>query len=149
MELTQQQIDNLSLVDIANNPNNYPEEIICLSIDLISDLERQLKDAKRNITENIIVRMKKNNATKIPFADRTTGELKTLTLKTSTPKLNTAIKDYESYIKQNGFEPLDLGEVKFIPYGWSKIKEIRKQGGEIQVLCDELYQEGNPSVEIK
>jgi len=42
-----------------------------------------------------------------------------------------------------------MGETVFVPHSWGKMKEIRKQGADVQLLIDELYVAGNPSIEIK
>ena len=149
MDIVRQPIvDGVTLADIANNPSNYPEELICVAIDLISDFSKQLRDAKENITANLIHRMRDDNATKRVF-QTADGTRKIATLKKGALKLNTDIKNYEAFIKKSGFHPQQLGEYKFVPFGWSTIKEIRKQGGKIQALCDELYPEGKPTLEIK
>jgi len=149
MDIIKQPVfDNVTILDVLNNPNNYPEETICKVIDLVSDMSRSLKEAKENLTGNLIRRMREDNATKRLFYN-SLGVQKTATLKTTTPTLNKAIKNIEGFIKNAGFEPEQLGEYKFVPHGWSIMKEIRKQGGDIQVLCDELYPEGSPTLEIK
>jgi hypothetical protein len=147
-EITQYPIENVTLEMIATNPNNFPEEVIGASLDVIIEMERKLREIKSAISFNIIGRMQKDNATKMQFVS-THGESKMLTLKPATPKLNGNIKDIEEFIVKSGFAPQMLGEFKFVPHSWGKMKEIRKQGSDIQVVIDEMYVAGNPSIEIK
>ena len=118
---------NLTLHELGNNPNTYPEE---------------------NMTANIIRRMDNDNATKLKFIN-TKGEEKTLTLKKGSMKLNKDIKDYDKYIEKAGYVPEMLGKMIFQPFPWKEMKEIRKQGGELQVLVDEIYKEGQPSLTVE
>ncbi len=140
--------DNLTLNEVGLNPNAYPEEVAAAGFDVVKEIEAQLKIYKQNIGASLMNRMNNDNATKLLFVD-VKGNQKTLTLKKGSMKLNSSIKNYEEYIKKSGYMPEMLGEYLFEPFSWGKIKEIRKQGGELQVLCDEIYQEGNPSIEIK
>lgn len=148
MDIAKYTVENVTLEDIGNDPNTYPEEVIGAALDVMINMERRIRELKGNMTANILARMQKDNATKLLFCD-TKGEEKTLTIKNATPKLNPAIKDVEAFIVKSGFAPAMLGEVKFVPYGWSVMKEKRKQGADIQLLIDELYVAGNPSIEIK
>ena len=63
-------------------------------------------------------------------------------------KINSSIKDIEEYIKKSGLAPEQIGEYKFTPFSWGKCKEIRKMGGSLQLVIDELYQEGTPSLTV-
>ena len=146
-ELQVQIEGTITLIDVAENPNNYPEEVIGASLEVIKRFESRLKDMKYNISANIISRMNKDNATKIIFIG-TDGKEHTLTLKKGSVKLNPDIKDYDKYIEQAGFIPESLGKMIFQPFPWKEMKEIRKQGGDIQVLIDEIYKEGTPSLTV-
>lgn len=139
---------NLTLHELGNNPNTYPEEVVAAGLDVIKNMEEQLKNYKQNMTANIIRRMDNDNATKLKFIN-TKGEEKTLTLKKGSMKLNKDIKDYDKYIEKAGYVPDMLGKMIFQPLPWKKMKEIRKQGGELQVLVDEIYKEGQPSLVIE
>jgi len=86
------------------------------------------------------------NATKIIFKD-THGEDHTLTLKSAPKKVNPNIKNVEQFVIDNGFP--NLIETKIVPISWSECKELRKQGGQIQTVIDQLYVEGVQTVEIK
>ena len=141
-------VNNITLKEIGTNPDAYQEEVVCAALDTMQNVERTLKFFKQNIIANIHRRMQQNNATKIIFINEK-REKKTATLKAATPKLNPVIRNPEEYIRLSGFEPGQLGEYKYTPYSWGKIKEIRKLGGELQVLCDELYAPGQPGIDIK
>ena len=141
------QIQNVTLAEIGTNPNTYPEEVVAAGFEVIKDMEAQLKFYKQNITANIISRMSHDNATKLKFIN-TRGEERTLTLKKGSMKLNPDIKDPALFITRAGFDPSMLGELVYQVHPWNKIKEIRKQGGDIQILCDELYKEGQPGLTI-
>ena len=147
-DVTQITIQNVTLATIGSDPNTYPEEVVCAAMDTIIEMERVLRMYKQNMTANLIGRMRKDNATKIQFIS-TTGAERIATLKAGTKKLNPAIKDTEEYIKSQGFDPMQFGEYKFVPAGWSVFKEKRKLGGNVQLMCDELYIEGTPGIDIK
>ena len=140
--------DNLTIADIGSNPGAYPEEVLAAGFDVIKNIESQLRNYKQNITGNMIHRMTEDNATKLPFIG-VDGKEKILTLKKSAMKPNPAIKDPEMYIQMNGFAPSEFGEYKFTLCGWKDIKEKRKVGGNMQLLCDELYKEVQPSIIIE
>ena len=147
-DVTQITIQNVTLANIGSDPNTYPEEVVCAAMDTIIEMERVLRLYKQNMTANILKRMAHDNATKIQFIS-TTGAERTATMKPGTKKLNPAIKDPEEFIKQAGFPAEQFGEYKFVPAGWSVFKEKRKLGGDVQLMCDELYVEGTPGIEIK
>lgn len=147
-DVTQITIQNVTLATIGSDPNTYPEEVVCAAMDTIIEMERVLRMYKQNMTANLIGRMRKDNATKIVFIS-TTGAERIATLKPGTKKLNPAIKDPEEFIRRGNFPPEQFGEYKFVPYGWSVIKEKRKLGGDVQLMCDELYVEGTPGIDIK
>ena len=147
MNELQTTIQNVTLQEIGTNPNTYPEEVVAAAFDTIKQFESVLKEYKQNISANMIARMNKDNATKIIFLD-TKGNQRTLTLKKGSMKLNPDIKDYDKYIEKAGFVPEMLGKMIFQPFPWKEMKEIRKQGGDIQVLIDEIYKEGTPSLTV-
>ena len=148
MNELQTTIQNVTLQEIGTNPNTYPEEVVAAAFETIKQFESVLKEYKQNISANMIARMNKDNATKIIFLD-TKGNQRTLTLKKGSMKLNPDIKDYDKYIEKAGFIPESLGKMIFQPFPWKDMKEIRKQGGELQVLVDEIYKEGNPTLVIE
>lgn len=147
MNELQTTIQNVTLQEIGTNPNTYPEEVVAAAFDTIKQFESVLKEYKQNISANMIARMNKDNATKIIFLD-TKGNQRTLTLKKGSMKLNPDIKDYDKYIEKAGFIPESLGKMIFQPFPWKEMKETHKQGGDIQVLIDEIYKEGTPSLTV-
>ena len=147
MNELQTTIQNVTLQEIGTNPNTYPEEVVAAAFETIKQFESVLKEYKQNISANMIARMNKDNATKIIFLD-TKGNQRTLTLKKGSMKLNPDIKDYDKYIEKAGFIPESLGKMIFQPFPWKDMKEMRKQGGDIQVLIDEIYKEGTPSLTV-
>ena len=138
----------LTLAELGNNPNTYPEEVVAAGLDVIKNIKAQLKYYEQNMSVNLAGRMIKDNATKLIFIG-TDGKEHTLTLKKGSMKLNTDIKDYDKYIERAGFVPEQLGRMIFQPFPWKDMKEKRKQGGELQVLIDELYKEGQPSLTVE
>jgi hypothetical protein len=142
---------NFPFQEIISHPENYPQEMKAAVLDIIKYMEAQIKEAKTIVTGNIIEEMQKENATKILFKG-IDGKEKVATLKMPSKKLSSKFKDskvLEEYIKKNGFTPEQLGSYEFVPFSWSKMKEIRKLGGEIQALIDELYvEEGKPTLTI-
>lgn len=147
-DISQITIQNVTLATIGSDPNTYPEEVVCAALDTLTEMERVLRLYKQNITANLLNRMRHDNATKIQFID-TKGAERMATMKLGTKKLNPAIKDPEEFIRQSGFQPEQFGEYKYVPAGWSVFKEKRKLGGDVQLLCDEMYIEGTPGIEIK
>ena len=141
-------IGSLTLAEVGSNPNTYPEEVVAASLKLVKDMEAQLREYKQNMQANMIRRMESDNATKLKFID-VQGNESILTLKKGSMKPNPAIKDPETFIRQNGFDPGQLGQYGFILLPWKEIKEIRKQGGNLQIICDELYKESAPSLVVE
>ena len=140
--------EGLSINDILMNMDNFPEEVVAAGLDVLGNMEKQIRDKKQTMNANLIRRLQEENATKLPFIG-VDGKEKVLTVKKGSMKLNPGIKNWEEFITQAGFTPDMLGEYKFSPLGWKDIKEIRKQGGNIQLLCDEMYREGQPSIVIE
>lgn len=145
MELTKIE-NNLTLLDIAQNPASYQSEVKAAALSQIKQIESQLWEIKKSIQQNVISEMTAENATKIVFKD-VSGDDRVLTLKSAPKKLNSAIKNYEEFLISKGFP--NLLETKIVPLGWGACKEIRKQGNSIQEVIDMLYVEGLPSIDIK
>jgi hypothetical protein len=145
MELTT--IDNnLTLLDIANNPAAFQPEVKAAALSTLKQMKAQIREIEIAISGNVIQEMILENATKIMFKD-THGEDHTLTLKSAPKKVNPNIKNVEQFVIDNGFP--NLIETKIVPISWSECKELRKQGGQIQSVIDQLYVEGVQTVEIK
>jgi len=145
MELTKIE-NNLTLLEIAREPQNYQPEVKSAALSQIKQIESQLYEIKKSIQQNVISEMVAENATKIVFKD-VSGEDRVLTLKSAPKKLNPNIKSVEDFLISNGFP--NLGEMKYTPLSWSACKELRKQGSKIQEVIDMLYVEGAQSLEIK
>lgn len=147
MNELQTTIDGMSVHEICTSPGNYPDEVVAAAFDALKEIKSLVRDYEVNLSGNMIRRMTEDNATKIPFVN-VRGEKKFLTLKKGAMKLNPAIKDYEEYIKQAGLAPEMIGEYKFVPHNWGKCKETRKMGGDLQLVIDEIYIEGPPSITV-
>ena len=133
------------LLAIATNPGNYPEEVLCVAIDVIRDMSAQIYEAKKRIEGHIIKKMQLDNATKQSFRG-TDGKEKMATLKFGSMKCKN--KEANIIYRDSGFDPKEIGEYVFKP-SWSKAKEARKFGGEKQLIIDELFKQGNTTIEIK
>jgi hypothetical protein len=57
-------------------------------------------------------------------------------------------KGGESKYAAAGFSPDEIGGYVFKP-SWSKAKEARKLGGDKQLVIDEIFTEGKPSLTIE
>ncbi len=149
MKELETKVQGLTLVDIASNPNAVDEEVLGASLEVIQSMSKQLREFKGNIEANLINRMKQSNATKLMFIDAM-GNERTATLKAGKVSQNKAIKkdELEGFIKKSDFDPSQLGSYEFVLMPWKEAKEKRKLGDEIQVLIDELFKEGNPTISI-
>ena len=147
MNELQTTIQGMTVHEICTSPDNYPEEVVAAAFDALKDIKSQLREYETNISGNMIRRMREDNATKIPFIN-VKGEQKYLTLKKGAMKVNPTIKDIEAFIIKTGLAPKMLGEHKFVPHSWGKCKELRKMGGDLQVVIDEIYIEGAPSLTV-
>ena len=147
MNELQTTIQGMTVNEICANPDSYPEEVVAAAFDALNTIKKQIRENEINLSANMIRRMRENNATKIPYIN-VQGEKKFLTIKKGAMKLNPAIKDIEEYIKKAGLFPEMLGEYKFTPHSWGKCKESRKMGGDLQLVIDEIYVEGPPSLTV-
>lgn len=147
MNELQTTIQGMTINEICASPDLYPEEVVAAAFDALNTIKKQIRENEISLSANMIRRMREDNATKIPFVN-VRGEKKFLTLKKGAMKLNPAIKDYEEYIKQHGMFPEMIGEYKFVPHAWGKCKETRKMGGDLQLIIDEIYIEGQPSITV-
>lgn len=140
--------EGLTIDYIKANANNLPEEVVGAGLDVLKNIKAQIRDAELTMSASLIRRMREENATKLPFIG-VDGKEKVLTVKKGAMKLNPAIKNWEDYITQAGFAPEMFGQYKFSPDPWNVAKEKRKVGGNTQLLCDEMYIEGQPSITIE
>jgi hypothetical protein len=147
MNELQTTIQGMTVNEICANPDSYPEEVVAAAFDALNVIKKQIRENEVNLSANMIRRMREDNATKIPFIN-VKGEQKYLTLKKGAMKVNPTIKDIEAFIIKTGLAPKMLGEHKFVPHSWGKCKELRKMGGDLQVVIDEIYIEGSPSLTV-
>ena len=136
------QIKN-DFLDILENPDNYPEEVIAAGIDSIRSLVRQVYDAKRRLEKNLIDRMTEDEATKMCFIDAQ-GEAKEITL--SKGAMN-ADKALENAYRQAGFNCEEIGDYVFKP-SWLKSKKALKFGGNKKKIIETYFQEGPKTLKI-
>jgi hypothetical protein len=132
------------IADVIENPRGYPEEMVAATLDMIINLSRVLRESKVRLEGHLISMMKSENATKLKIIAFDKAE-RMVTLKAGQVK---ADKDADNIYKNNGFDPLEIGEYVFKP-SWSKAKEARKLGGPKQTIIDEIFKQDDPSIEIK
>ena len=142
------QVQGVTLRDMASNPTQYNDETLAAGIEVIKRIEAQTREMKAAISAVLIGKMQEDNATKLLFLD-VDGAERTATLKTPPKEINKKIGDVSLFVEQNGFKPEMFGNYEYVPHKWSVIKELRKQGGNVQLVCDELYVDGKPSIDIK
>ena len=133
------------LLDIAQHPDNYPEEAVCMCLDTLKNIRSKLYEKVVIVEQNLINRMIADGSTKIGFKD-VSGETKIGTLKSGT--VSCTKKDIDLEYKRYGFQPLEIGEYIFKP-SWSKAKEARKYGGLKKEIIDKYFIEGKKGVTIK
>ena len=131
--------------DVIMNPAEYPDEVLAVAIDGMKDVSRQLYEARVRVENTLIDRMKRENATKLDFLGKG-GQRFRLTLKSGS--MTCTDKTADEIYRGAGFDPLEIGEYVFKP-SWSKAKEARKFGGDKQIIIDDLFKAGNPSLDIK
>jgi len=147
MNELQTTIQGMSIQEICTRPDQYPDEVVAAAFDALKEIKSQIRDYEVNISGNMIRRMREDNATKIPFVG-VDGERKFLTLKKGAMKVNPAIRNIEEYINQAGLTPEMIGDYKYTLFSWGKLKESRKMGGDLQLIIDEIYIEGTPSLTV-
>jgi hypothetical protein len=147
MNELQTTIQGMTVHEICVSPDNYPEEVVAAAFDALKEIKSQIREYETSISGNMIRRMREDNATKIPFIN-VKGEQKYLTLKKGAMKINPDIKNIEEYIQKAHLAPEQIGEYKFTPFAWGKCKELRKMGGDLQVVIDDIYIEGTPSLTV-
>jgi len=135
----------LDITQIMEQPENFQIEAVATAIDFLTDLERNFRDKNWKLKTYLINQMKLESATKLMIKD-VHGIEKIVTLKTGYKKCED--KHADQRYGQAGFDILEIGDYIFKP-SWSKAKEARKFGGDKQRIIDNLFQEGNPTLEIK
>ena len=130
---------------ICDNPSAYPEEMISAAIVVVKDMASQIREARTHLEGVLIEKMKTENATKLKFIG-VDGRDYTATMKAGSMECDD--KSADVTYQNEGFDPLEIGSYVFKP-SWSKAKEVRKLGGNKQLLIDEFFKPGKPSVDIK
>ena len=145
-------MDALYQVDIAGeqvkkiveHPDNYPDEMLAVAIDVVNNMARQIREAKLILEAHLVKRMKDENATKMPIIGLQ-GKEQVATRKKGSFKCDS--KDADVIFQNYGFDPTSIGDYVFKP-SWTKAKEARKLGGDMQLLIDEFFKEGKESITI-
>ena len=131
--------------DVVENPEKYEIEICATSLDVLKNVGKQLYNLQKNVEIRIMEEMIKDDATKLNFMD-VAGESKVLTLKPGPMKQT--VDNAEDVIKDNDFDPNQLGDYQYKLFPWSKMKEMQKLGGAVKDLIDKLYVRGKRSLSI-
>lgn len=142
--LVETKISQETLKDIAERPGEYPIEMIGAALDVIRDMSSQLFEAKKRLEGHIIADMQAENATKMQIIGQD-GERKVITLKKGSMGMEAGA---ESKYAAAGFPLDEIGGYVF-KASWTKAKEARKLGGVKQLVIDEIFQEGKPSLTIE
>jgi hypothetical protein len=139
-----QAISEKDLRDIVDDPGAYEIEAVGAALDVLADMSRQLYDAKKRVEGHVLEYMKRENASKLVIMGQA-GQKKIVTLKKGSMDME---KGGESKYAAAGFSPDEIGGYVFKP-SWSKAKEARKLGGDKQLVIDEIFTEGKPSLTIE
>ena len=144
-ELLNISIGPAELRAICENPSTYPEELLGAALNVVKDMQAQLREAKIHVEGVLLEKMQKENASKLPFIG-VDGKNYMATVKSGAVECKDKTADMA--YQNAGFDPREIGEYIFKP-SWTKAKEARKLGGEKQLLIDELFRAGAPSLDIK
>lgn len=137
-------IKGQTLQDVIMRPENYPVEIVAAYMDAVLAVSAQIRQARMILEAHLLNKMADDNATKLIFKSITGLEM--IATKKSGP-IKCETKNADEVIKAAGFDPLTIGNYKFDP-SWTKAKEIRKLGGDIQKIIDELFIKKNDTISI-
>jgi hypothetical protein len=137
-------VQGQSLKDVMMHPQEFPDEILAAYIDVTMAMSAQLREAKIIIEANLLKRMETDNATKMNFKSIDGREL-VATRKSGAMRCEA--KDVDGIMKAHGFQPTVIGNYEFKP-SWQKAKEVRKQGGDIQLVIDEIFKAQKESIFI-
>ncbi len=137
-------IKGQTLKDVIMRPDNYPVEIVAAYMDAILAVSAQIREARIILEAHLLNKMAVEGATKLLFKS-IDGRAMIATRKNGPVKCE--IKNADEVIKDAGFDPLIIGNYKFDP-SWTKAKEIRKLGGDIQKIVDELFIKKNDTISI-
>lgn len=139
--------DSLSIMDVVNNPADYPADFCSAVLDVIKEMSSQLNDSRDKIKNRIIKEMREDDATKLHFRSNS-GRSKVITKNPGKRDCKLKSDQVEQTIEDKGFDPHQLGSYEYKLKSWSKLKEVRKQGGDIKDLIDSLYVQGDDWLKI-
>jgi hypothetical protein len=137
-------VEGQTLQDVIMNPDKYPIELQAAYMDVVNSMSKQIREAKKILEAHIRKQMADDNATKLLFKSIDGREL-WATLKKGS--MECEAKNADEIMKEHGFQPTVIGNYEFKP-SWTKAKEVRKQGGDIQVVIDDLFKESKESIII-
>jgi len=118
-----------NIQNIALNPDEFSLDVCVDTFSYLDTQIEQLSKLKKNLKDNIISRMKKNNATIIPYGN---GEIRLV------PGKIVPTKGLEEEWSAEGFIALEVGDYVFKP-SWSKAKEVKKLGGKKSEIIDKYF----------
>lgn len=144
-ELLNVNIGPAQLRAICENPREYPEELLGAAILVVKDMDAQLREARALVEGVLLEKMRGENASKLQFRGLDGNEYR-VTVKSG--PMECKDKNAADKFMAAGFPAEEIGEFVFKP-SWSKAKEARKFGGEKQLIIDELFKAGAPSIDIK
>ena len=136
-----------NLMEIIEHIDDYPIEVKAVALDVLREMSSQIKDKQNYVETKIIIEMQKDNATKEVFKGND-GVNKTLTLKSGFMRPELKPDEVVSMWTKAGFDVNDIGTFEFKP-SWSKAKNQRKFGGDKQLVIDEIFKQGPPSLKIE
>lgn len=145
MKEIQLTIADISIEDIVKHPDNYPDELIGVSIDALKRIKKDIYEAMLILENHLVNKMTEDEATKMMFKD-IDGNPQIITIKAG--KTECKEKNADLIYKKAGFDPLEIGTFKFKP-SWSKAKEARKFGGYKKEIIDQLFVEGKRGLNFK
>lgn len=134
----------ITLQDVTMNPDKYEPEVQAAFFDAVKSVQAQLREAQQILEAHLLKTMTDENATKLIFKSMGGQEL-VATRKKGAVKCDA--KNADEIIKAAGHDPLAIGTYEYKP-SWTKAKEHRKLGGDIQVIIDDLFKEGKESISI-
>ena len=134
----------ITLQEVTMNPEKYDPEVQASFFDAVKAVRAQLREAEMILEAHILDNMNKDNATKLIFKGMDGREL-VATRKKGADRCGA--KEADEIMKKNGFQPGMIGDYKFSP-SWSKAKEARKLGGDIQLIIDEMFKESKETIVI-
>ncbi len=123
--------------DVTKNPDDYQDEVVAVATDALKVLSAQIREAQTKLNNNLIQRMEKSGATKLPYVD-SSGDYKEKTL------YNGKISPDDTFEQEwtdAGFDPNEVGKYEYKP-SWSKAKKSMKVGGDKKKIIEKHFREG-------